>query len=169
MPNWWSGAFEFLQNSTLGLRYAHLKMDWRNLPLLPQFWDKFDSYPLWTAIAQPAEVQLTQVLFLQVEDSQLMIWGTGRPTPRIFEWGFKRNRPKSWQWKQKQWKPIKGRSPAKNRSKVPNRVTTLNPYKSGLEWTFEALPVPQIINWESSTCRKRTWVNCTSAGRAMAI
>ena len=34
---------------------------------------------------------------------------------------------------------------------MPNRVTTLNPYKSGLEWTFEALPVPQIISWESST------------------
>ena len=63
----------------------------------------------------------------------------------------------------------KGRSPAKNGSKVPNRVTTLNPYKSGLEWTFEALPVPQIISWESSSCRKRTWVNCTSGGRAMAV
>ena len=92
-----------------------------------------------------------------------------RPEPRIFEWGFKRNRPKSWQWKQKQWKPIKGRSPAKNGSKVPNRVTTLNPYKSGLEWTFEALPVPKIISWESSSCRKRTQVNCTSGGRAMAV
>ena len=31
-----------------------------------------------------------------------------------------------------------------------NVVTTVNPYKSGLEWTFEALPVPQIISWESS-------------------
>ena len=63
----------------------------------------------------------------------------------------------------------KGLSQAKNCSKVPNRVTTLNPYKSGLEWSFEALPVPQIISWESSSCRKRTWVNCTSAGRAMAV
>ena len=27
--------------------------------------------------------------------------------------------------------------------------------------------MPQIISWESSSCRKRTWVNCTSAGRAM--
>ena len=30
---------------------------------------------------------------------------------------------------------------------MPNRVTTLNPYKSGLEWTFEALPA-------SSACQK---------------
>ena len=37
----------------------------------------FYGYPLWMAIAQPPEVQLTQVLFLQLEDSQLMIWGTG--------------------------------------------------------------------------------------------
>ena len=84
-------------------------------------------------------------------------------------WGFKRNQPKSWQWKQKQWKPIKRRSEAKNCSKVTFRVTTLNPYKSGLEWTFEALPVPKIISWEFSSCRKRTQVNCTSGGRAMAI
>ena len=68
MPNWWSGAFEFLQNSTLDLRYVHLKMLSQKVALLPQFWDKL-------AIARPAEVQLTQVLFLQVEDSQLMIWG----------------------------------------------------------------------------------------------
>ena len=26
MPNWWSGAFEFLQNSTLGLRNVRLKI-----------------------------------------------------------------------------------------------------------------------------------------------
>ena len=81
----------------------------------------------------------------------------------------KRNRPKSWQWKQKQWKPIKGQSSAKNGSKVPNCVTTLNPYKSGLEWTFEALPVPKIISWEFSSCGKRTWVNCTSVGWVMAL
>ena len=92
-----------------------------------------------------------------------------RLEPRIFEWGFKRNWPKSWHWKQKQWKPIKGQSPAKNGLKFPFRVTILCPYKLGLEWTFEALPVPKIISWESSSCRKRTWVNCTSVGRAMAV
>ena len=54
-----------------------IENDWQNLPLLPQFWGKIDSYPLWTAIARPTEVQLTQVLFLQLENSQLMILGTG--------------------------------------------------------------------------------------------
>ena len=75
----------------------------------------------------------------------------------ILNWNnFIRNQPKSWQWKQKQWKPKKGWSQAKNCSKFPFRVTTLNPYNSDLEWTFEALPVPKIISWESSSCRKRT-------------
>ena len=53
---------------------------------------------------------------------------------------------------------------------VTDFVTTFsNAHKSGLEWTFEALPVPKIISWEFSSCRKRTQVNCTSGGRAMAI
>ena len=33
----------------------------------------FGGYPFWTAIAQPPEVQFTQVHFLQPEDSRLMI------------------------------------------------------------------------------------------------
>ena len=53
----------------------------------------------------------------------------------FFLGGFIGNQPKSWQWKQKQWKPKKRPSLAKNGSKVPNGVTTLIPYKSGLEWT----------------------------------
>ena len=53
---------------------------------------------------------------------------------------------------------------------VTDFVTTFSiVHKSGLEWTFEALPVPKIISWEFSSCRKRTQVNCTSGGRAMAI
>ena len=36
-------------------------------------------------------------------------------------------------------------------------------------WTFEALPVPKIISWKFSSFRKRTWVNCTSAGQAMTL
>ena len=51
--------------------------DWQNPWHLRQFWGKIDGYPLWTAIARPPEVQLTQVLFLQLENSQLMILGTG--------------------------------------------------------------------------------------------
>ena len=42
-------------------------------------------------------------------------------------------------------KTKKRRSQAKNCSKFPFCVTTLNPYKSGLEWTFEALPGGQAI------------------------
>ena len=49
MPNWWSGVFEFLQNSTLGLRYARLKMLSQNMSLLPHFSFSFDGYPLWQA------------------------------------------------------------------------------------------------------------------------
>ena len=51
--------------------------DWQNLPLLPHFSFSFDGYFVWQAIARSTEVQLTQVLFLQLENSQLMILGTG--------------------------------------------------------------------------------------------
>ncbi len=64
MPNWWFEAFEFLQNSTLGLRYAHLKMDWQNLRHLPQFWDKIDCYPLWTAITWVSWVHFLYVFYV---------------------------------------------------------------------------------------------------------
>ena len=51
--------------------------DWQNLWHLPHFSFSFDGYPVWQAITRPTEVQLTQVLFLQLENSQLMILGTG--------------------------------------------------------------------------------------------
>ena len=34
---------------------------------------------------------------------------------------------------------------------MPNLVTTLNPYKSGWEWTFEALPVPKAVEKQSGS------------------
>ena len=46
------------------------------------------------------------------------------------------------------FREIIGRSLAKYGTKVPNHVTTLNPYKSGLEWTFEALPVGSGVGLE---------------------
>ena len=68
---------QFLQNSTLGLRYVPLKMLSQNPWHLRHFSFSFDGYSVWQAIARPAEVQLTWVLFLQLENSQLMILGTG--------------------------------------------------------------------------------------------
>ena len=51
---------------------------WTQMSDFHQFWrNSTDGSPLWTAIARPPEVQLTWVLFLQLENSQLMILGTG--------------------------------------------------------------------------------------------
>ena len=52
-------------------------MDYQKVALLRHFLFSFDGYPLWQAITRPTEVQLTQVLFLQLENSQLMILGIG--------------------------------------------------------------------------------------------
>ena len=75
MPNWWSGAFEFLQNSTLGLRYARLKMDYQKVALLPQFWGKIDGYPLWLDVACLPEVPLSWVTVPWQEHFILMVLG----------------------------------------------------------------------------------------------
>ena len=45
---------------------SNFHQNWRN---------STDGCPLWTAIARPAEVQLTWVLFLWLANAQLMIWG----------------------------------------------------------------------------------------------
>ena len=51
---------------------------WTQMSVFHQFWrNSTDGSPLWMAIARPPEVQLTWVLFLQLENSQLMILGTG--------------------------------------------------------------------------------------------
>ena len=84
----------------------------------------------------------------------------------IFLWTVKKDFINIFLWTVK---TKKRRSEAKICSKVPNHVTTLNLYKSGFGWTFEALSVPKIISWESPSCRKRTWVNCTSAKRVTVI
>ena len=53
---------------------------------------------------------------------------------------------------------------------VANFVTTFsNAHISGLESSFAKIQKPQIISWALASHRKRTQVNCTSGGRAMAV
>ena len=55
-------------------------------------------------------------------------------------------------------------------AKVPLFVTTSsNAHISGLEWSFAIIQKPMIISWALASHRKRTQVNCTSGGRAMAV
>ena len=44
-----------------------------------------------------------------------------------------------------------------------------NAHISGLEWSFAKIQKPMIISWALASHRKRTQVNCTSGGQAMAI
>ena len=49
---------------------------WKQMSDFHQIWrNSTDGCPLWTAIAQPPEVQLTWILFLWLANAQLMIWG----------------------------------------------------------------------------------------------
>ena len=49
---------------------------WTQMSNFHQIWrNSTDGCPLWTAVAQPPEVQLTWVLFLWLANAQLMIWG----------------------------------------------------------------------------------------------
>ena len=58
----------------------------------------------------------------------------------------------------------------KSEANVTDFVTTFsNAHISGLEWSFAKIQKPQIISLTLACHRKRTQVNCTSGGRAMAI
>ena len=72
---------------------------WTQMSNFHQIWrNSTDGCPLWTAIAQLPEVQLTWVLFLWLANAQLMIWGFwifaklhSRPEICAFENGLTKN------------------------------------------------------------------------------
>ena len=55
--------------------YGCLKMDSQKVSQKPQFWDKFDRYPLWTAITRTPEVQLTWNIYLWQVHFQALVIG----------------------------------------------------------------------------------------------
>ena len=68
---------------------------WTKTSNFHQIWrNSTDGCPLWTAVAQPPEVQLTWVLFLWLANAQLMIWGF---------WIFAKlhSRPEKWAFEQR--------------------------------------------------------------------
>ena len=57
----WCWAFKVLKSL---ISNWSLKMDWQKVSQEPQFWDKSNGHPLWTAITWTPEVQLTWIHFL---------------------------------------------------------------------------------------------------------
>ena len=113
---------------------------------------------LWTLISQAWNGLLRHLQFLKSSagNSLAVEKGPGSIAPLWAKlWPFKEGN--------RQFYP-------KIEANVTDFVTTFsNAHISGLEWSFAKIQKPQIISWALASHRKRTQVNCTSGGQAIAV